>query len=95
MRGGIPPGSLDDVRRRRICEQGALLEFRIEPRGARACTFQQLALFQPRKLFGLLYWYAVLPLHDIVFRSILLGIRREAVQIAATLPEAAVEPLRV
>ncbi|MFN0167348.1 MAG: SDR family oxidoreductase [Bryobacteraceae bacterium] len=69
----------------------ALLEFRIEPRGERQCTLQQVALFQPRGLFGLLYWYAVLPLHDIVFRSMLLGIQREAVQIAATSTEAAVE----
>jgi hypothetical protein len=35
----------------------ALLEFRIEARGARNCTLQQVALFQPRGLFGLLYWY--------------------------------------
>ena len=44
---------------------------------------QQRALFHPRGLFGLLYWYAVAPLHHIVFRGMLQGIRREALKIAA------------
>jgi hypothetical protein len=44
----------------------ALLEFRIEPRASGHCTLQQVALFQPRGLFGLLYWYAVVPLHDCI-----------------------------
>lgn len=61
----------------------ALLEFRIEPDGARACTLRQSALFQPRGLSGLLYWYAVLPFHHIVFRGMLNGIEREAMRIAA------------
>lgn len=62
----------------------ALLQFRIEPRGAGACVLRQEALFQPRGLFGLLYWYAVVPLHSIVFRGMLRGIEREALQIAAS-----------
>ena len=62
----------------------ALLEFLIEP-GAQAsqCTLHQVALFQPRGLFGLLYWYAVVPLHHIVFRGMLAGIERESREIAA------------
>ena len=67
----------------------ALLEFRIEPRGARQCTLRQVALFQPRGLFGLMYWYAVAPLHYVVFRGMLRGIQREALQIAAGPAEAA------
>ncbi len=61
----------------------AMLEFRIEPSGAGQCTLHQEALFQPRGLFGLLYWYAVVPFHHFVFRGMLLGIQREALQIAA------------
>jgi uncharacterized protein YbjT (DUF2867 family) len=60
----------------------ALLEFRIEARGAHQCTLRQVALFQPRGLFGLLYWYAVAPLHQVVFSGMLRGIQREALQIA-------------
>lgn len=60
----------------------ALLEFRIEP-GADGCVLHQTALFEPRGLFGLLYWYCVLPFHNIVFPGMLKGIAREARQIAA------------
>lgn len=60
----------------------ALLEFIISPRGASGCALQQRALFQPRGLFGLLYWYAVAPLHHVVFRGMLLGIQREALRAA-------------
>lgn len=58
----------------------ALLEFRIEPRGSERCVLSQAALFHPRGLLGLLYWYAVAPLHHVVFRGMILGIRREAVR---------------
>ena len=44
------------------------------------------ALFKPRGLFGLCYWYAIMPFHDFVFRRMLNGIRREALQIAAQKP---------
>ena len=61
----------------------AMLEFRVEPSGAgQQCTLHQEALFQPRGLFGLLYWYAVVPFHHFVFRGMLLGIQREALRIA-------------
>jgi uncharacterized protein YbjT (DUF2867 family) len=61
----------------------ALMEFRIQAQGQRQCTLQQRALFRPRGLPGLLYWYAVAPLHHIVFRGMMLGIRQEALRIAA------------
>ena len=61
----------------------AMLEFRIEPNGPNQCKLHQIALFQPRGLFGLLYWYSVVPLHHIVFSGMLSGIQREALQIAA------------
>ena len=61
----------------------ALLEFRIEPRGPDRCNLTQTALFRPRGLFGLLYWYSVVPFHHIVFSGMLRGIGREARAIAA------------
>jgi uncharacterized protein YbjT (DUF2867 family) len=61
----------------------ALLDFRVEPRGDSACTLRQTALFEPRGLAGLMYWYAVLPFHGVVFRSLLEGIRRDAATLAA------------
>ncbi|MGC8551282.1 MAG: SDR family oxidoreductase [Phycisphaerae bacterium] len=58
----------------------AQLEFEIKPALgiANKCILVQTARFRPSGLFGLLYWYAVLPLHGYVFRRMLGGIRREA-----------------
>jgi hypothetical protein len=58
------------------------MEFHIEARGEVQCTLQQRALFHPRGLPGLLYWFVVAPLQHIVFRGMLHGIRREALKIA-------------
>ena len=57
----------------------ALLEFAITP-GAEPgqSRLVQTARFRPRGLLGLAYWYAVLPLHGIVFGRTLEGIRRTA-----------------
>lgn len=57
----------------------ALLEFVIEPDAAGGCRLRQQALFKPRGLFGLLYWYSIAPLHHVVFRGMLSGIAKEAV----------------
>jgi hypothetical protein len=61
----------------------ALLDFRVAPDGDSKCTLCQTALFQPRGLAGLLYWYAVAPFHGVVFRTMLAGIQRDAIEIAA------------
>ena len=66
----------------------ALLEFRIQTINGERCVLEQTALFIPRGLFGLLYWYSVVPFHAIVFKGMLSGIRREAFQIANTPPKA-------
>ncbi len=58
----------------------ATLTFEIEPDAAHpgGTLMHQTARFRPRGLAGLLYWYSVLPLHGIVFRGMLAGIRRAA-----------------
>jgi uncharacterized protein YbjT (DUF2867 family) len=58
----------------------ALLEFELEPIEGRPgwTRLRQSASFLPKGLLGLAYWYAVLPLHGVVFRGMLRGIRRAA-----------------
>jgi uncharacterized protein YbjT (DUF2867 family) len=58
----------------------ALLEFEIEDgkNGRPVSHLRQTARFYPKGLFGILYWYAVVPFHGFVFRGMLQGIRREA-----------------
>jgi hypothetical protein len=62
----------------------ALLDFKIGANGSQNCTLRQTALFEPRGLFGLIYWYAVLPFHRVVFNGMLARIQRDAVQMAAS-----------
>jgi uncharacterized protein YbjT (DUF2867 family) len=47
------------------------------------CRLIQTARFKPKGLFGLLYWYAVLPFHGYVFRGMARGIGRDAMQLKA------------
>jgi uncharacterized protein YbjT (DUF2867 family) len=55
------------------------LEFEVVPRDGDV-TIHQTAVFDPRGLGGLVYWYAIWPLHELVFRNMLAGIVRRAVR---------------
>lgn len=55
----------------------ALLSFEIEDHGDHSRLIQT-ARFMPRGLLGLLYWWAVVPLHHVVFEGMLGGICRAA-----------------
>lgn len=75
---GLEPGTRLELRAEMKLPGEALLTFELEPRDAQHCRLVQTARFKPRGLAGLAYWYAVLPLHGIVFRGMLHGIRRAA-----------------
>ena len=57
----------------------AWLEFEVVE-GGPSTTIRQTAIFDPVGWFGRLYWYALFPLHQLVFGGMLLGIAREAVR---------------
>ena len=75
---------VDDARRLELRAEMRLpgeaqLSFQLSPEEDGAgVRLVQTARFIPKGLFGLLYWYAVLPLHGFVFRGMLEGIRDEA-----------------
>jgi uncharacterized protein YbjT (DUF2867 family) len=52
----------------------AWLQFEIEPTGSSSCELRQTAVFDPIGLAGFAYWYALYPLHALVFRGLLRGI---------------------
>jgi uncharacterized protein YbjT (DUF2867 family) len=60
----------------------ALLEFCVTPDGDGECELEQRALFKPRGLLGILYWYVVLPFHGFVFSGMLTGIITKALEFA-------------
>lgn len=53
----------------------AWLQFEVE-RDGEGSILRQTALFDPQGLFGLAYWYALFPLHQLVFAGMLRGIVR-------------------
>ena len=55
----------------------AWLEFEVEPDGD-GSLIRQTAIFDPLGLFGLAYWYALYPIHQLVFAGMLRGIARAA-----------------
>ncbi len=69
----------------------AWLQFEVVDHAGGA-TIRQTALFDPKGLFGLLYWYALYPIHQLVFDGMLRGIRDAAVRQQARAHRAANKP---
>lgn len=90
------PGSTLDFWRVQIYEPGrwlrllaemrvpgrAWLEFRAEAKG-RSTVLRQIAYFEPHGLVGLLYWYLLWPIHQVMFRGMLRSIAAAALDAAA------------
>ena len=57
----------------------AWLEFEVVER-AGGSSVRQTAIFDPIGLPGILYWYALFPLHEFVFRGMLRNICKAAVK---------------
>jgi uncharacterized protein YbjT (DUF2867 family) len=55
----------------------AWLEFEVSPE-RNGSTIRQTAMFDPVGLVGLLYWYALYPLHELVFAGMLRNVARAA-----------------
>ena len=55
----------------------AWLEFEVVP-DATGTTIHQTAIFDPMGLWGLLYWYALVPVHGFIFGGMLKEIARRA-----------------
>lgn len=92
---GLEPNRMLRLRAEMKLPGEAVLEFAIEPRdtqgrplpldaadGAPHSRLSQTARFRPRGLAGILYWYAVAPLHGVVFRRMLRGIEAAATRLS-------------
>ncbi|MGK7369288.1 MAG: SDR family oxidoreductase [Candidatus Halalkalibacterium sp. M3_1C_030] len=56
----------------------AWLEFQALPANGEGTRLIQTAYFEPKGLFGLLYWYGLYPIHSLIFSSMIEHISREA-----------------
>lgn len=55
----------------------ALLEFLIDPQGPGRVRLKMVSRFLPRGLFGIVYWYALLPTHQWLFEGMLRAVARK------------------
>jgi len=55
----------------------AWLQFKISPEGV-GSRVDQTAFFDPRGLFGYLYWYVFLPFHRFLFPGLIRAVCRSA-----------------
>lgn len=69
----------------------AWLQFESKPQPNQQTLLQQTALFAPKGLFGLLYWYLLYPLHALIFSGMVqqVGWQAEARQHDGALPPVA------
>jgi hypothetical protein len=61
----------------------ATLTMEVEPTAQGQTRLTMTARFRPRGLFGILYWYGVVPLHGIVFTRMVRGLIEAAERHAA------------
>jgi uncharacterized protein YndB with AHSA1/START domain len=54
----------------------AIAQFEITPAGPEACELTILSRFMPSGVAGIMYWFALLPLHNIIFHHMLKNIAR-------------------
>lgn len=87
---GVEPGRRLALRAEMRLPGEALLEFTIEPLSGRSDRVRlvQTAQFLPRGVLGLAYWYAMLPLHHVVFGRLLRGIHVAAEAETLRIPRA-------
>jgi len=56
----------------------AWLQFESKPQPNNQTLLQQTALFAPKGLFGLLYWYLLYPIHALIFSGMVHGLAKQA-----------------
>ncbi|MCC5842616.1 MAG: SDR family oxidoreductase [Verrucomicrobia bacterium] len=77
----VEPGHLIRLRAEMKVPGKAWLEFQVEPRDSEpGSILTQTAFFAPKGLWGLMYWYALYPLHGIIFSGLIRQIVRRAEQ---------------
>ncbi len=74
----VVPGERFELRAEMKLPGEALLTIEVTDTGGGTSKLALTARFKPRGLFGIGYWYGVLPLHALVFQGLLRGLKRAA-----------------
>jgi nucleoside-diphosphate-sugar epimerase len=67
----VEPGRLIRLRAEMRVPGRAWLEFKALPQTNGQTLLTQTAFFEPKGLFGLLYWYALYPIHSLIFSGMI------------------------
>jgi hypothetical protein len=67
----VEPGRLIRLRAEMLVPGRAWLEFKSLPQPDGQTLLTQTAFFEPKGLFGLLYWYALYPVHALIFSGLI------------------------
>jgi len=62
----------------------AWLEFKVEPIDGGGSHLMQTAFFAPKGLFGLLYWYVLYPIHNLIFSGLIRELAQRAKELHNT-----------
>lgn len=77
----VEPGRLMRLRAEMRVPGEAWLQFHVEPEGSGRSLLTQTAFFAPKGLFGWVYWYALYPVHRMIFSGLVERIARRAEQV--------------
>lgn len=77
----VEPDHLLRLRAEMLGPGRAWLQFEAKPQGDAQTLFVQTAFFEPRGLLGILYWYALYPIHAVIFRTMIDTLSRRAVRV--------------
>ncbi len=75
----VEPGKLIRLRAEMKVPGRAWLEFEARAESANNTLLLQSAFFEPKGLFGLLYWYVLYPIHSLIFSGLVRKIAEEAI----------------
>ena len=68
----------------------AWLQFDVQPEVSGRTRLRCCAWFQPRGLFGEIYWYSLYPIHLLIFKELVTAMRRRAESATAAVTEEAI-----
>jgi uncharacterized protein YbjT (DUF2867 family) len=74
----VNPGRLIRLRAEMKVPGRAWLEFEVRPEPNNKTLLLQTAFFEPKGLLGLLYWYALYPVHSLIFSGLIRRIVEQA-----------------
>jgi hypothetical protein len=74
----VNPGRLIRLRAEMKVPGRAWLEFEARPEPQNKTLLLQTAFFEPKGLLGLLYWYALYPVHSLIFSGLIRCIVEQA-----------------